>query len=162
MSPSTGIILNDEMDDFSSPDIVSIHGLPASPANYIRPGKRPLSSMCPSIVLDEDGDVKLVIGAAGGTKITTSVALVLMRRLWFNETLEKAVNARRLHHQLFPMQIQYEVNFDQDIVDGLAQIGHNYTISDTDGFAALTAIAVEGSGIEGVPDDRRSGQAVFL
>lgn len=101
------------MDNFSSPNITNDFGLPPSPANYIEAGKRPMSSMCPSIILDGNGDVKMVIGGAGGTKIITSVALVIMRHLWFNETLEEAVNAKRLHHQLFPMAVQYETGFSE-------------------------------------------------
>lgn len=77
ISESTGILLNDGMDDFSRPGFVNKYRLPGSPANYIAPGKIPLSSMAPTILLDGDGDVRLLIGAAGGSKITSSIAYVI-------------------------------------------------------------------------------------
>ena len=64
------------MDDFGTPGVVNIHGLPPSPANFIAPGKMPQSSMAPTIIVDENNDVQLMIGAAGGSQITSAVAYV--------------------------------------------------------------------------------------
>lgn len=69
-------MLNNEMDDFAIPNRESSYGMPPSPANMVAPGLQPLSSMVPSIVLDRNGKLELVLGAAGGTRITTQVAMV--------------------------------------------------------------------------------------
>ncbi|XP_050701695.1 scoloptoxin SSD14-like isoform X3 [Eriocheir sinensis] len=123
-SVQTGIVLNDEMDDFSAPNITNYFGLPPSPANFIRPGKRPLSSMCPAIFVDSNGDVRLVIGAAGGTKISSGTAWVVLNNLWLGKDIKEAIDARRIHHQLFPMTLSYESGTQSDVVEGLESIGH--------------------------------------
>lgn len=117
-SKQTGIILNSGMNDFSSSAFKNYFGLPGSPANHIEPQKRPLSSMSPTIITDEKGDVKLVIGASGGTKITSAMALVIMRSFWLGQTIKQAVDAPRIHHQVFPMEINYEYGVLKQIVDG--------------------------------------------
>ncbi|XP_068633058.1 glutathione hydrolase 1 proenzyme-like [Battus philenor] len=121
---NTGIVMNNVMDDFSSPGITNFFGVKPSPANFIAPGKRPLSSMSPSIIVDKGSNAKMVIGASGGTKITTAVALTLIRKLWFGQSIKEAVDEARLHHQLFPMQVQYEYGITRDIIQGLKAKGH--------------------------------------
>jgi gamma-glutamyltranspeptidase/glutathione hydrolase/leukotriene-C4 hydrolase len=79
---TTGIIYNNEMDDFSIPGAANIYGLPPSPSNYIKPGKRPMSSMSPIIVVDENDDIRLVLGASGGSRIITGVASVCLPPLF--------------------------------------------------------------------------------
>ena len=76
VSESTGIIMNNEMDDFSTPGQHNYFGYPPSPTNFICPGKRPMSSMSPTIVTDENGDVRMVAGAAGGSRIISGTATV--------------------------------------------------------------------------------------
>ena len=76
MSPSTRIIFNNQMDDFSTPNVTNNYGIPPSEHNFIVPGKRPTSSMAPSIIVDNNNKVKLVLGASGGPRIISAVAYV--------------------------------------------------------------------------------------
>ncbi|XP_052895566.1 uncharacterized protein LOC128302747 [Anopheles moucheti] len=157
VSPSTGIILNDEMDDFSTPGVVNSYGLSPSPANFIVPGKRPLSSMSPTIIIDRRGDVRMVVGGAGGSRITTATALLILRHLYFEQSLCDAMNAPRIHHQLAPMQVEYEKGFDSNVVAQLAARGHKIQETKADfGFAALTAIVKKGDTVSAAFDRRRS------
>ncbi|XP_058442717.1 scoloptoxin SSD14-like [Malaya genurostris] len=157
-SRSTGIILNDEMDDFASPGEANIYGLPPSPANFIVPGKRPLSSMAPTIVTNKQSGVRMVIGGAGGSRITSATVILLFRHLFFGEELESAMAAQRLHHQLAPMYVDYEVGFDEMILEGLRQRGHVVKEKGSDaGFAAATAITKDADNIVSVAFDPRRG-----
>lgn len=140
-SPSTGIILNDEMDDFSSPGSPNTYGLPPSPANFIAPGKRPLSSMVPTIVTNKETGVRMVVGSAGGSRITSATVILLLRHFFFGDDIDSMINSKRLHHQLAPMWLDYEPGFDETILDGLRARGHRVKLKTPDaGFAAATAI----------------------
>ncbi|XP_054010591.1 glutathione hydrolase 1 proenzyme-like [Hylaeus anthracinus] len=160
-SRSTGIIFNDEMDDFSSPNINNGFDLPPSPANFIRPGKRPLSSMSPTIVLDEKRNVRMIIGAAGGSKITTGVAIGMAFNLWSGYSIKQAIEMRRIHHQLMPMYVQNEKEFSPSILKYLSRIGHNVTEFSGIG-SAITAVTNETGKIFATSDFRREGRTAGL
>ncbi|PAA80321.1 hypothetical protein BOX15_Mlig028621g2 [Macrostomum lignano] len=123
----TGIVYNNEMDDFSQPNRTNYYGLPPSPTNFIAANKRPMSSMAPVIVVSADGDVKFVSGASGGSRITTAIAYTLARQLYLNETVKAAVDSYRLHHQLLPNVLNYnpaKCDPPESIKQRLRQKGH--------------------------------------
>ncbi len=123
--PGTGVVLNNEMDDFSiAPGVRNAFGLVGSAANIIAPGKRPLSSMSPTLVLDEAGRARLSCGAAGGPKIISAVQQVLVRMLDLNSSINEALAAPRVHHQWSPDQAVCERALDDRIVDELESMGH--------------------------------------
>lgn len=161
-SEQTGIILNDEMDDFSSPNITSAFSIPPSPANFIEPGKRPLSSMVPIVAYRSDtNQTRIVVGAAGGTKITTSVVYTMIRNLWFGETIKEAIDSMRIHHQLFPMTFQYESDFPAQLADSLRDRGH--TTSTYLRGAVVSAVTIEDDGfIYANTDWRKTGIAAGI
>lgn len=157
-SKQTGIILNDSMDDFATPGVVNAYGLPSSPANFIKPRKRPISSMTPSIIIDNDGDIQMLIGAAGGPKIVTAVCQVILRYFYFEENIETAVVNQRLHHQLAPNEVSHEFLFNKNVLNYLKKVGHTLkSAGQNDGFAALTAIGVKDFNPIPVYDSRRIG-----
>ncbi|XP_067289823.1 glutathione hydrolase 1 proenzyme [Pseudorasbora parva] len=158
MSNSTGILLNNEMDDFSSPLITNNFGVPPSPNNFIVPHKRPMSSMCPAILLDKNNNVKMVVGASGGTKITTAVAQVILNALFFEYNLKKAIADPRIHNQLSPNTTQGEPDFDKAVLEGLAQKNHVTEVLKSTG-AVVQAVVRYSAGLSAESDPRKGGYA---
>ena len=169
MVPGTGILLNDEMDDFSAqpmnPNAFGLIGY--TNANAIAPRKTPLSSMSPTIVT-RDGNVILVAGSPGGSRIISSTLQVLLNVLVYDLSLSEAMFAPRIHHQWFPDDLQIEVQkgtTPEGLADALRQMGHKLTLveSSTDGrhlFGNIQAIQVDPSSrvITGVSDPRGEGR----
>jgi gamma-glutamyltranspeptidase/glutathione hydrolase len=119
-----GILMNDEMDDFAAKvGVPNIYGLVQGPANAVGPGKRPLSSMTPTIVL-KDGQPFLVLGSPGGGRIITTVANILMGVVDYGLNIQEAVNAPRFHHQWLPDKTAVEIGFSPDTLRMLDNMGH--------------------------------------
>jgi gamma-glutamyltranspeptidase/glutathione hydrolase len=163
-----GFLLNDEMDDFSSkPGVPNGYGLVQGPANAIGPGKRPLSSMTPTIVL-KDGKLFLVLGSPGGSQIISTVANILMGVVDFGMSIQEAVNAPRFHHQWLPDQVNVEQWFSPDAVRLLEQMGHKvkFGVEETGTWEAYWSdgecIAIDLKTRErlGASDERHNGKAV--
>ncbi|KAH9885899.1 gamma-glutamyltranspeptidase [Xylariomycetidae sp. FL2044] len=165
MAPSTGIILNNEMNDFSIPGIRNEFGYAPSEANYIRPGKRPLSSITPVIVervaADEGtgGTLVAVVGAAGGSRIISSTTQVVWRVLEHDMSMRDAIAEPRLHDQLMPNLVAFEFSFDNVTVASMAEKGHNVTWV-REGASAVQGIQMLGDGrFEAVGETRQKNSA---
>jgi len=128
---TTGIIYNNEMDDFSSPGLVNYFGLRPSESNFIKPEKRPMSSMSPTIIIDKESNaVRLVIGASGGSRIITAVAQVAIENLWINENIKECVDKKRVHHQLYPEYAEVEIGWDREFRNDMKEFGHTLQCAD--------------------------------
>jgi len=125
-----GFLLNDEMDDFSAkPSVPNMFGLIQGPANSIAPGKRPLSSMAPTIVL-KDGKVRMVLGSPGGARIITTVANILVNTVDDGLNIQAAVDAPRFHHQYLPDVVYLEPGFSNLTIAGLRAMGYSVKIDE--------------------------------
>lgn len=125
--PETGVIMNNEMNDFSIPDTENSFGYLPSPSNFVRPGKRPLSSISPVIAETPEGDLYYVIGAAGGSRITTSTIQNIVHVIDEGLDVTEALAKPRLHDQLSPDQVSFEYNYDNQTVAYMKSLGHNVT-----------------------------------
>ena len=153
-----GFLLNDEMDDFTTvPGKPNLYGLVQGEANAIAPGKRMLSAMTPTVVLDPAGRLFLVLGTPGGPRIITMVYHVISNVIDHRMPLPAAVSAPRLHHQALPDRIEIEPDgFPPATLDSLRALGH--AIADDDGYwGDVEAIMRTSDGWQGVSDPRRGG-----
>jgi gamma-glutamyltranspeptidase / glutathione hydrolase len=161
VAPGTGFLLNDEMDDFAvKPGAANMFGLVQGGANAIQPGKRPLSSMTPTIV-EKDGHPIYVLGSPGGPRIITAVLETLMNLVDFGMTPADAVAAPRFHQQYLPDTVFYETNgLPQATLSALAAKGYAFKEQPPWGAVELIAIAPDGTLI-GVNDPRRPAGAAL-
>ncbi len=160
VTPGTGIVLNNEMDDFAiAPGVPNAFGLVGREANAIAPRKTPLSSMTPTIVT-ENGQLRLVVGAPGGSTIITTVLQVILHVLVYELPVEKAVAAPRLHHQWLPDAVMVEAfGFDTLTLEELRRRGH--TLRERAGWGNAMAITRSPNGLlQGAADPRGEGAAL--
>jgi len=156
VEPKFGIVLNNEMDDFTAqPGKPNAFGLIQSPANSIAPGKKPLSSMTPTIVTRE-GKAEFVVGASGGPRIITSTLQVFWRMCEWGETPWRAVTAPRLHHQWLPRRLSVEQGFDAEVARDLERWGH--PVQTRDEGAVVQAAARTQTGLRAASDPRKHGR----
>jgi gamma-glutamyltranspeptidase/glutathione hydrolase len=154
-----GIFLNDEMDDFTAkPGTPNMFGLIQGEANAIAPGKRMLSAMSPTIVLDPKGNLLLVTGARGGPRIISATYQIILNVIDHRMSLADAMSAPRIHHQALPDSIRAEKGgFTPDVLARLRAMGHDlYELS---GIASAASIMRVKGGYEGMDDPRLRGAA---
>ena len=155
VAEGTGVLLNNELDDFTAaPGASNAYGLVGFEANLPGPGKRPLSSMSPTIVL-RDGKPVLVTGSPGGSRIISTVLQVIVNVLDYGMDVAAAVAAPRLHHQWQPDEVRIERGFSDDILAELKAKGHH--IVEPMGQTSANSIAISANGPLGAPDPRTRG-----
>lgn len=159
--PGTGIVLNNEMDDFATaPGVPNAFGLVGNSQNAIAPGKKPLSSMSPTIVT-EAGQLRLIVGAAGGSTIITTVLQLMMNVLVFEQDVATAIQAPKVHHQWrpLPLRIEERVQFPKATVANLQQRGHQIQMRSHWGNANLIEVTPKDE-LLGAADPRGEGAAL--
>jgi gamma-glutamyltranspeptidase/glutathione hydrolase len=157
--PDTGITLNNEMDDFTGKlGEPNLFELVQGEQNAIEPGKRPLSSMSPTIV-SRDGALRLVLGSPGGPTITTTVAQIVLQVIDHRRTLEQAIAAPRIHHQWLPDAIWYEPGVPESTLQALAARGHALDLEERIGHANCIEVDAKTGERHAVADVTRGGGA---
>jgi gamma-glutamyltranspeptidase/glutathione hydrolase len=155
VADGTGVLLNNELDDFTAaPGASNAFGLVGFEANLPGPGKRPLSSMSPTIVL-KDGKPVLVTGTPGGSRIISAVLQIVVNVLDYKMDVAAAVAAPRIHHQWMPDEVRAERGFPAEVLDELRAKGHQ--VIEPLGQTSANSIAVTPNGLLGAPDPRTRG-----
>ena len=155
VADGTGVLLNNELDDFNArPGAANAYGLVGFNANLPGPGKRPLSSMTPTIVL-KGGEPFLITGSPGGSRTITAVLQVITNVIDFHMPVAQAVSAPRLHHQWEPDKTYVEPGFAPALLDALRERGH--TIVPAEPHTAANSIEVTANGYVGAADRRTRG-----
>lgn len=157
VAAGTGVLLNNELDDFTAaPGASNAFGLVGFEANLPGPGKRPLSSMSPTIVL-KDGKPVLVTGSPGGSRIISAVLQIVVDVIDYRMDVAAAVAAPRVHHQWMPDEVRAERGFPEDVLNELRAKGHK--VIEPLGQTSANSIAVTPNGLLGAPDPRTRGAA---
>ena len=152
--PGLGFLLNNEMDDFAAkPGTPNMFGLVQGETNAIQPGKRPLSSMTPTMVL-KDGKLFMTAGAPGGSRISTAVLQVILNVLDFGMNVQDAVDAPRVHHQWQPDKLSLERGISPDTVAILKSRGYDVDYTPGVVLAQVAAIVSDGGWLQGASDGR--------
>ncbi|WP_420133499.1 gamma-glutamyltransferase [Rhodopseudomonas sp.] len=155
VADGTGVLLNNELDDFTAaPGASNAYGLVGFAANLPAPGKRPLSSMSPTIVL-KDGKPVLVTGSPGGSRIISAVLQVIVDVIDYRMNVAAAVAAPRLHHQWMPDEVRVESGFPDATLDALRAMGHRIAVPL--GQTSANTIFIDQAGFHGAPDPRTRG-----
>lgn len=156
----TGVLLNDEMDDFAAkPGEPNMFGLIQGERNGVQGGKRPLSSMTPTIVLRPDGSVWFGVGARGGPRIISAVLQTVINVIDHKMDIQAAIDAPRIHHQWLPDQLITEpVGFSPDTTTILKAYGHK--LASPSWVASATGLMIDENGVRlGAIDSRSDGLA---
>ncbi|WP_415183874.1 gamma-glutamyltransferase [Phaeovulum sp.] len=159
VADGTGVLMNNEMDDFAAkPGVMNAYGLIGGDANAVEPGKRPLSSMSPTIVM-KDGKVFMVTGSPGGSRIITTVTQIIMNVIDHRMNVAEATIAPRIHHQWLPEVLRVEEGLSRDTVAALEAKGHVVEVMETMGSAQSIVVDAEDGLLLGGADTRQTSSA---
>jgi len=154
-----GFLLNEEMDDFSiKPGVANLYGAVGGEANAIQPGKRMLSSMTPTLVLDKNRKPLIIVGTPGGTTIPTSVFQTLINILEFGMNSTEAISKPKFHHQWLPDEVMVEKEFNQETINQLRDMG--YTVTERGPIGKMEVIRILPDGSREVAADIRGDDCV--